>query len=51
MKIIKYTFDVPVVAMVRHIPAKSCMAVKYVTHFYLRTHATLESHDTLRYCT
>ena len=27
MQIIKYTFDIPVVAMVSHIPAKSCMAV------------------------
>jgi len=31
MQIIKYTFDVPVVAMVSHIPAKSRMAVNYVT--------------------
>jgi len=30
MQIIKYTFDVPVVAMVSHIPAKSRMAVNYV---------------------
>jgi len=33
MKIIKYTFDVPVVAIVSHIPAKSRMAVKYVSTF------------------
>jgi len=31
MPIIKYTFDVPVVAMVSHILAKSRMAVNYVT--------------------
>jgi len=31
MQIIKYTFDVPVVAMVSHIPAKSRMAVNYVS--------------------
>ena len=31
MKIIKYTFDVAMVAMVSHIPAKSRMAVNYVT--------------------
>jgi len=30
MQIIKYTFDVPVVAMVSHIPAKSRMPVNYV---------------------
>jgi len=30
MKIIKYTFDVGVVAMVSHILAKSCMSVNYV---------------------
>ena len=31
IQIIKYTFDVPVVAMVSHIPAKSRMGVNYVT--------------------
>jgi len=31
MQIIKYTFDVPVVAMVSHIPAKSGMAVNYIS--------------------
>jgi len=30
MQIIKYTFDVPVVAIVSYIPAKSRMAVNYV---------------------
>jgi len=33
MQIVKYTFDVPVVAMVIHIPAKSRMAVNYVILF------------------
>ena len=32
MQIIKYTFDVHVVAMVSHIPAKSRMAVNYVSY-------------------
>ena len=32
MQIIKYTFDVPVVAMVSHIPAKSRMAVNYINN-------------------
>ena len=35
MKIIKYTFDVPVVAMVSHIPAKRRMAVNYFTCLHL----------------
>jgi len=32
MKIMKYTFDVPVVAMVSHIPAKSRITINYITY-------------------
>ena len=37
MQIIKYTFHEPVVAMVSHILAESCMAVNYISvqHFKL----------------
>ena len=37
IQIIKYTFDVPVVAMVSHIPAKSRMAVNYVSPDHFQT--------------
>jgi len=37
MQIIKYTLDEPVVAIVSHILAESCMAVNYISvqHFKL----------------
>jgi len=41
MKIIKYTFDVPVVAMVSHIPAKGRMAVNYVIYRSEKPYFTL----------
>jgi len=43
MKIIKYTFDVPVVAMVSHIPVKSRMAVNYVTFSSVRDEKPFET--------
>ena len=33
IQMVKYAFRFPVVAMVSHIPVKSCMAVNYVIGF------------------
>ena len=46
MNIIKYTFNVPVVVMVSHIPAKSHMAVKYVIRS-LQSHKSAAANTSL----
>ena len=48
---VKYAFGFPVVAMVSHIPAKSCMAVNYVnrkSHTHLATLLPLSTSLALR---